>query len=121
MDDGGNNGTTQVRIILSDVNDERPVFQQPSYTAVIAENSLEGTPVLPSVNGTRVPIQAIDDDQQNTLNSMVTYSLEGSSAIFFNIDFSSGIVTVARGELFTDQLCAFELLSYLHCRSYFGL
>ena len=97
-DDGINNGTTVVRIILSDVNDERPIFQQEAYTAVIDENSLEGTPVLPSVNGTRVRIQAIDNDQQNTLNSQVFYRLEGPNAIFFNIDFSSGIVTVARGE-----------------------
>ena len=97
-DEGGNNGTTQLRIVLTDVNDERPVFQQPSYTAFIDENSREGTPILPSMNGTSIPIQAIDADQPNTPNSMVSYSLAGPNAIFFNIDSSTGIVTVARGE-----------------------
>lgn len=97
-EDGINNGTTLVRIVLSDVNDERPIFQQEEYIAVINENSLEGTPVLPSVNGSSVRIQAVDNDEQNTLNSLVVYTLGGTNAIFFNIDFSSGIVTVARGE-----------------------
>ena len=122
-DDGLNNGTTLVRIIVTDVNDERPVFQQPAYTATINENSLEGTPVLPSLNGSTIPIQAVDADQPDTLNSLVSYTLSGPNAVLFNIDFSSGIVTVARGECFPHQLlskgcavqptCAVVLTAYL--------
>lgn len=97
-DDGGNNGTTRVRIAIADVNDESPEFQQPDYTASINENSLEGTAVIPFVNGSSVPIQAIDADEPNTPNSLVIYTLEGQDAASFSIDSSSGIVTVARGK-----------------------
>ena len=96
-DDAGNNGTTIVRVTLIDVNDEEPTFQLSGYTAYIDENSLEGTPVLPSLNGTIIQIQAIDRDEPNTINSSVFYRLEGSNAALFNIDVNSGIVTVARG------------------------
>lgn len=111
-DDGTNNGTTTVRIILSDVNDERPMFQEEAYVALISENSLEGTPILPSVNGTRVPIQALDRDEPNTANSQVMYRLAGPNAINFNIDFSSGVVTVARGEAW-ERTCQLANMLFL--------
>ena len=96
-DDAGNTGTTQVRVVVTDINDETPQFQQTQYTARIDENSLEGTQVLPFLDGTSVRILAIDDDEPNTPNSQVVYTLTGVNAGEFNIDRTSGIVTVARG------------------------
>lgn len=96
-DEARNNGTTEVRIVLTDVNDERPEFQQPQYTAFINENSVEGTVVLPFLNGSSLLLRAIDADEPNTVNSRVQYRLTGPNARIFNIDSSSGVVTVARG------------------------
>lgn len=96
-DNAGNNGTTTVRVTLTDVNDEAPAFQQTGYTAYINENSAEGTPVLPVIGNATITIQAIDQDELNTPNSRVVYRLEGPFAVRFNIDPASGIVTVARG------------------------
>lgn len=97
IDEAGNSGTTLLRVTILDVNDEAPQFQPPEYTASINENSLEGTPVLPIVGGSFVQIQAVDRDQPNTINSLVRYRLEGANAPRFNIDSSTGRVTVARG------------------------
>ena len=96
-DDAGKSGSTRVRVVVTDVNDEDPVFQQPQYTAFIDENSLEGTLVLPFLNGFSVRIQAMDNDQPDTPNSLVRYSLDGINAPKFTIDPVSGIVRVARG------------------------
>lgn len=96
-DEGGNNGTTLVRVVIMDVNDESPMFQQPQYIASINENSPEGTAVLPSLNGSSILIQAIDADEPNTDNSRVIYTLTGDDAASFSIVASSGTVAVARG------------------------
>ncbi len=95
--DGDNDADTTVRISLTDVNDEAPVFTQAEYTAFINENSPEGTAVLASLNRSSIRIQAIDDDAPNTPNSLVVYTLEGTNAPLFNIESSNGRVTVARG------------------------
>ena len=50
------------------------------------------------INGTTTRIEAVDPDQPNTQNSRVLYRLEGTNSDLFNIDFNTGIVTVARGE-----------------------
>ena len=96
-DSAGNNGSTLVRIILTDINDEAPHFDEPSYTAYVNENSAEGTAVLPVRGNSTIAIQAVDRDEQNTVNSRVTYSLAGPQASRFNIDENSGALTVARG------------------------
>ncbi len=50
------------------------------------------------MNGVPIRIEARDDDEPNTQNSRVLYSLQGENSDLFNIDFDTGIVTVARGE-----------------------
>ena len=98
VDSAGNEGTTSVRITLTDENDEAPIFSQTAYTAFISENSPQGTPVLPVIGSSTIAIQAVDLDQPNTDNSRVSYQLEGPDASRFNIDRTSGVVSVARGE-----------------------
>jgi len=89
-------GTTTLQVTILDVNDERPEFQEAVYYASVPENSPQGTQVLPEVNGTTTRIEAVDPDQPNTQNSRVLYRLEGPNSDRFNIDFNTGIVTVAR-------------------------
>jgi len=74
-----------------------PVFNEPSYTAYVSENSAEGTAVLPMRANSTIAIRAVDRDEPNTVNSRVLYSLTGPHASRFNIDSNSGAVTVARG------------------------
>lgn len=109
-DGAGNFGITNVLISVTDVNDEAPDFQEDSYTAFLNENSLEGTIVLPELGGSSIRILAVDRDAPNTLNSQVVYRLEGSNARLFNIDSSTGIVTVARGELINELTCLVSLI-----------
>ena len=46
-DQDGNIGETTLQISIADVNDEAPIFLQPSYYARVPENSPAGTQVLP--------------------------------------------------------------------------
>lgn len=46
-DKDSNTGSSTVQINLVDVNDEAPIFLQPSYYARVPENSPTGTQVLP--------------------------------------------------------------------------
>lgn len=44
-----------------------------------------------------IRLEAFDSDEANTQNSRILYRLDGPNADLFNINFDSGIVTVARG------------------------
>ena len=46
-DEGTNQGTTRLQVIVTDVNDEAPQFLQQSYFAKVTENSPRGTQVIP--------------------------------------------------------------------------
>ena len=50
-DEDSNIGRTTLQISLMDVNDEAPIFLQPSYYARVPENSPAGTQVLPVSDG----------------------------------------------------------------------
>ncbi|XP_041116855.1 cadherin-23-like isoform X4 [Polyodon spathula] len=78
-------------ISVSDENDNRPLFTEPSYRAQISENSPAGTPVL-VLNG---PILAQDNDLGP--NAMVTYRLLGSRLDLFTVDSRRGVVSVRGG------------------------
>ncbi|RXM35810.1 Cadherin-23 [Acipenser ruthenus] len=80
-------------ISVSDENDNRPLFTEPSYRAQIAENSLAGTPVS-VLNG---PILAHDNDLGP--NAVVTYRLLGSRLDLFTVDSRRGVVSVRGGAI----------------------
>lgn len=61
--------TTDVEIVIIDVNDNPPIFSQTSYASSIMENSASGTSV--------VRIQASDPDQG--LNGRIQYTFEGGN------------------------------------------
>ncbi|MGH0114603.1 UNVERIFIED_CONTAM: hypothetical protein FKN15_031088 [Acipenser sinensis] len=80
-------------ISVSDENDNRPLFTEPSYRAQIAENSPAGTPVS-MLNG---PILAHDNDLGP--NAVVTYRLLGSRLDLFTVDSRRGVVSVRGGAI----------------------
>ncbi len=57
------------------------------------------------MTGVPMRIEAVDADEANTQNSRVLYSLQGVNSDLFDIDFDTGIVTVARGEAIPAMLC----------------
>ncbi|MBA2115045.1 hypothetical protein HOV93_22170 [Planctomycetes bacterium FF15] len=84
--------TQNITINLSDVN-EAPVFDEDSYTLTIEENSADG------VELTGGPIVATDEDADDQ-GTNLTYSITGGNgAALFDIDATSGIVTVKAGAL----------------------
>ncbi|KFO09274.1 Protocadherin Fat 3, partial [Balearica regulorum gibbericeps] len=78
-----------VDLIINDVNDNPPVFDQSAYNATLSEASLIGTPVLQVV--------AIDADSDN--NKIVQYQIVQdtfNSTDYFHIDSTSGLILTAR-------------------------
>uniref|UniRef100_A0A8D3B8W4 Cadherin domain-containing protein n=1 Tax=Scophthalmus maximus TaxID=52904 RepID=A0A8D3B8W4_SCOMX len=89
--DGGTpqrSGTVNIEIIVLDANDNAPVFNQSLYTASVRENAAIGT-YITTVNAS---------DADNGSNGVVTYTfsdVKGKSGDIFDIDSSSGKITVA--------------------------
>ncbi|KAK5858538.1 hypothetical protein PBY51_002671 [Eleginops maclovinus] len=78
-----------VDIVVLDVNDNPPLFQNTSYSSVIAESSMIGTAVL----------QVFAQDQDSEKNAAVSYQILSdiyNSTDFFHIDSNSGLVFTAR-------------------------
>nr|XP_030718382.1 cadherin-23 [Globicephala melas] len=78
-------------IFLADENDNHPIFTESTYLAEVMENSPAGTP-LTVLNG---PILALDADLD--VYAVVTYQLLGAQSGLFDIDNSTGVVTVRSG------------------------
>ncbi|XP_029421607.1 protocadherin Fat 3 isoform X4 [Nannospalax galili] len=78
-----------VDLLVDDVNDNPPVFDQPIYNTTLSESSLIGTPVL----------QVLSTDADSENNKMVHYQIVQdtyNSTDFFHIDSSSGLILTAR-------------------------
>ncbi|KAM6907626.1 protocadherin Fat 3 [Xenentodon cancila] len=85
----GAKSEVDVDIIVLDVNDNLPLFQNSSYSAVLSENSMAGTSVL----------QVIAQDQDTDKNAAVAYQILSdiyNSTDYFQIDSRSGLVFTAR-------------------------
>nr|CAD7199208.1 unnamed protein product [Timema douglasi] len=78
--------SSQVEIIVSDLNDNAPQFTMDTYSATLAEDGLVGTMVA--------KIHAIDKD--TGVNRRIKYSLAYSADGQFNITADSGIVTLVK-------------------------
>ncbi|XP_058142017.1 protocadherin gamma-B5 isoform X19 [Dasypus novemcinctus] len=86
--DGGDpplSGTTELRIQVTDANDNPPVFNQDVYRVSLRENVPPGTPVL----------QVSATDQDEGANSEITYSFHRTGQVF-NLDSKSGEITTLR-------------------------
>lgn len=84
--EGSNKATALVTIQLEDVNDNSPEFLQSSYEAHVLENTSDIS--LP------LRIQAVDDDQRDTPNSQITYSISNNS--YLEIDPVNGYIWVKK-------------------------
>ncbi|XP_035802550.2 protocadherin gamma-A11-like [Amphiprion ocellaris] len=102
--DGGTpqrSGTVNIDVIVLDVNDNVPVFNQSAYQASVVENTLKGTSII-TVNAT---------DADSGSNGVVTYSLsnlKGSAADVFSIDEKTGAIYVS-GQIDYDKNKKYEV------------
>ena len=80
--------TTDVEIVIVDVNDNKPLFTQPSYHGSVSEDAIPGTSIL--------EILATDKDQN--LNGRIMYTFDGGNdgEGAFVVDVYSGIVRTNR-------------------------
>ena len=94
--------TTDVEIVIVDVNDNKPVFTQPAYHGSVMEDAIPGTSIL--------EILATDKDQN--LNGRITYTFEGGNDGdgAFVVDVYSGIVRTSR-PLDRETVPYFELVA----------
>ena len=89
--DRNNNTTTQnTKIRVNDVNEE-PAFTEPSYTFSVREDVAKG-----KVLGTA---EATDPDRYNASYGTLYFSLEGEEAAPFDIDVSTGEISVKSATL----------------------
>uniref|UniRef100_A0A3Q1H4V1 Uncharacterized protein n=1 Tax=Anabas testudineus TaxID=64144 RepID=A0A3Q1H4V1_ANATE len=85
----GAKSEVDVDIVVMDVNDNPPLFQNTSYSAVHPENSMIGTTVL----------QVFAQDQDSERNAAVSYQILSdiyNSTDYFHIDSNSGLIFTAR-------------------------
>ncbi|XP_076993353.1 protocadherin gamma-B5 isoform X6 [Tamandua tetradactyla] len=86
--DGGDpplSGTTELRIQVTDANDNPPVFSQDVYRISLRENAPPGTPVL--------QVSATDQDEGS--NSEIIYSFQRTGQVF-HLNSKSGEITTLR-------------------------
>ncbi|XP_043937577.1 cadherin-4-like [Protopterus annectens] len=81
----------EIKIIVTDANDNRPYFTQASFTGSVAENVAPGTSVM--------TVTAADADDPNTYNAILNYFLlDKSPDMMFTINRETGLIsTVAAG------------------------
>ncbi|XP_045882688.1 cadherin-23 isoform X2 [Meles meles] len=102
-------------IFLADENDNHPLFTESTYQAEVMENSPAGTPLM-VLNG---PILALDADLD--VYAVVTYKLLGSQSGLFDIDNSSGLVTVRSGVIIDREAFSPPVLELLLLAEDIGL
>ncbi|XP_055130578.1 cadherin-23 isoform X1 [Symphalangus syndactylus] len=102
-------------IFLSDENDNHPLFTKSTYQAEVMENSPAGTP-LTVLNG---PILALDADQD--IYAVVTYQLLGAQSGLFDINSSTGVVTVRSGVIIDREAFSPPILELLLLAEDIGL
>nr|XP_012788784.1 unnamed protein product [Sorex araneus] len=89
--DGGNpvrSGTSRIRVVIQDVNDNAPVFTQPEYRVSVPENTPIGTRIL--------TVTATDADEG--YNAQVSYFQEKNpeeTSEVFELKSTSGEITIS--------------------------
>ncbi|XP_063058933.1 protocadherin gamma-A11-like [Engraulis encrasicolus] len=102
--DGGDpprSGTVNIKVIVLDVNDNAPVFNQSVYRATVVENAQRGT-YITTVNAS---------DADSGTNGMINYSfanLKGNVAVLFSIDENTGVISL-KGDLDYEKVKKYEI------------
>ncbi|XP_073343232.1 cadherin-related family member 2 [Pagrus major] len=82
-DTSGKPGTTVLEITLTDINDQRPVFNRESYLGFVEEHG-----------NFELKIEATDADDPDSTNSQIVYGIEPSEySDYFTIDPATGVLT----------------------------
>ncbi|XP_049711738.1 cadherin-23 isoform X2 [Elephas maximus indicus] len=102
-------------IFLADENDNHPLFTESTYQAEVMENFPTGTPIT-VLNG---PILALDADQD--VYAVVTYQLLGAQSDLFDINNSTGMVTVRSGVIIDREAFSPPVLELLLLAEDIGL
>lgn len=84
---------SKVKVIVENVNDNSPVFDQRAYKAVIVENSKYPEHVL-TVHAKDADAEWTQQDQEIGFKR-IRYSLSGSNAVNFQINESTGHIQIA--------------------------
>ncbi|XP_015514773.1 cadherin-87A isoform X1 [Neodiprion pinetum] len=79
--------TATVTVSITDANDNAPSFNSPTYTALVSETAIPGTPVT--------TISAKDRDSGQFGTAGIIYQLLGQGAEHFSVDNKTGAITVA--------------------------
>uniref|UniRef100_A0A3Q2XS24 FAT atypical cadherin 3a n=1 Tax=Hippocampus comes TaxID=109280 RepID=A0A3Q2XS24_HIPCM len=84
----GARSEVDVHVAIQDVNDNVPIFQKMSYSVVLSETAVIGTPAL----------QVIATDKDSEKNNIVLYQIlsDSHNTDYFHIDSSSGLILTAR-------------------------
>ncbi|KAM4677968.1 protocadherin Fat 2 [Discoglossus pictus] len=98
--DGKFQATTEVEIIVLDINDNSPECQQMLYTATVSEDVLPGVFIL--------KVSAKDPDVGN--NAQITYTLHGLGDNHFRLDPHTGELTTL-GPLDREQKASYHLVA----------
>ena len=81
------NHTSQVTVVITDFNDNRPIFEEESYSMEMEENLAPYTTVL----------QVASTDTDSETNHIIRYSLaEGEGVGYFDIDPETGVLHTTR-------------------------
>jgi hypothetical protein len=108
VSDGGTPSLTasaSIVVTVLDTNDSPPTFLLSSYAASVQENAVLGTNLIVTP-----PIRAADEDEQETANSRITFSIaSGDPGQVFGINSQTGLVQVV-GSVDFEQTTRFELV-----------
>ena len=83
---------TVVTIVVTDANDNDPMFTKKSFSGKVRECAPAGTMIT--------TVTAVDKDDKNTVNAQLLYyvvSSRDNSEKYFHVDGATGVVTVAHG------------------------
>uniref|UniRef100_A0A8C4SW14 Protocadherin-16 n=1 Tax=Erpetoichthys calabaricus TaxID=27687 RepID=A0A8C4SW14_ERPCA len=87
MDGGGLSSVAHVKVVLIDMNDNRPVFYPISYAVSLSTQSSPGTSV----------VKVIAHDQDEGENAKVIYDIApGGSSPYFTLNKDTGVISLSR-------------------------
>ena len=90
IDGGGKQGIMTVNVVVTDINDNEPIFDRKNYTKQVDEGTAQGTVIL-TLNAT---------DKDSGENGLITYGIsEGFTLTDFVLDPNTGEIKVATDEL----------------------